>query len=321
MGSSTSTALIKTEAKEAFKNALTIGKKYATEFAQSDRFLRPLILAEGISAVKESLTDEAMSAFMALSGSRLGFQTDRDENGRTTYPVGVVRVVLIEAMFREVEVVGNEFNIIGGNFFCTAEGWERRLRNIGCRRFLTPIGPAEDPVISSPNQKGFSKITASFCASASCVKDGKEYQVAFTSGHGGVDGRIQVSAFARDISDALSGLKGKVRARLLKALYSYVADVPDSDDEDDILSSVVQVPVNAIDNKPIEELPPVAEVKLSAKYHSAIEAVNKAADRAAIEKVAKYADKLHADGTMPEHERTLLQAVIEARWDEVPEAA
>jgi hypothetical protein len=125
----------------------------------------------------------------------------------------------------------------------------------------------------------------------------------------------------RAASDAINGLKGKVRARLLKKLFSYVADIPDSDDESDILSDVVQVPVNAIDNKPIEELPPVKESTLSAKYKAACVKVSEAKDRKSIEKIVKYADQLFADGTMPEHERQLLQKAIESRWDEVPEAA
>jgi hypothetical protein len=62
---------------------------------------------------------------MPLQSTRLGFKTDRDKDGG--YSADVVRDVSVEALLRGFRLVGNEMNIIGGNFYATLEGLERKI--------------------------------------------------------------------------------------------------------------------------------------------------------------------------------------------------
>lgn len=65
-----------------------------------------------------------------LIGTRLGFRTDRDRGGKPPYDDATVADVMIEAVARGFRWVGNEMNIIGGNFYGTKEGYTRLVREI-----------------------------------------------------------------------------------------------------------------------------------------------------------------------------------------------
>lgn len=96
--------------------------------SQLPAFLQAVKMAEGISALRRALTDEfMMSVVMPLQGCALGFRTDRDDKEPRGYPLQVVRDVVIEAMLRGFSIIGNELNIIGGRFYGTKEGLERRV--------------------------------------------------------------------------------------------------------------------------------------------------------------------------------------------------
>ena len=222
-----STDLVKEKAKEAFSNALVVGKKYAAELAASEDFFKPIVLAMAIQDLKAALTPEAMAAIRGLENSALGFKTD---DPKQPYPVEVIRDCVVEAMLRGVSVAGNQFNIIKGNFYIARNGWEAKLRKSGCTEIVPTIGRPEDVLMGTPNQYGNCQVTATFAAQASCMKDGKRYSVSacITSE---VDGRIQVSAFGKDISACIDGLKGKCEARILKKLYCLACDAVEPDEE------------------------------------------------------------------------------------------
>jgi len=114
------TSLIKEQAKEAFSNALAIGKKYAGELANSEDFFKPIVMAMAIKDLREALTPEAMAAVKELAGTSLGFLTDKKPHEQ--YPIEVIRECVVEAMIRGVGVVGNQFNIIAGQFYM-ARNW------------------------------------------------------------------------------------------------------------------------------------------------------------------------------------------------------
>lgn len=80
--------------------------------------------ARAIYALKQALTPEAMQPIMALQGSALGFKTDK------IYPQDVLKECVIEAALRNVPVYGNCFNVIGGRFYCTKEGFTFLLKQI-----------------------------------------------------------------------------------------------------------------------------------------------------------------------------------------------
>jgi len=244
------TSLIKEQAKEAFSNALAIGKQYAGELANSEEFFKPIVMAMAIKDLREALTPEAMAAVKELAGTSLGFLTDRKPNEQ--YPIDVIRECVVEAMIRGVGVVGNQFNIIAGRFYMARNGWEAKLRKAGCTQIVPTVGKPEDIREGKANNNGFAKHTATFGAQATCIKGGQRYSVSACVSDG-IDGRIEASAFGKDMTDCLPGMKGKVEARILKKLYCLACDAIEADDDVQDNVIVIEEPVKQID-------PPKAEV-------------------------------------------------------------
>jgi hypothetical protein len=56
------------------------------------------------------------------------------------------------------------------------------------------------------------------------------------------DYRLDADAWGKDLSDAVSGMKGKIEARILRKLYHYVADIPDESDESSVSAVTVADP-------------------------------------------------------------------------------
>jgi hypothetical protein len=243
--------LIKEQAKEAFLNALAVGKKYAGELAESEDFFKPIVMAMAIKDLREALTPEAMSAVKELAGTSLGFMTDKQ--GDKQYDVATIRECVVEAMIRGVGVVGNQFNIIAGRFYMARNGWEAKIRKAGCTQIVPTVGKPEDIREGKANDRGFAKFTATFGAQATCMKGGQRYSVSACLTDG-IDGRIEASAFGKDMSDCLPGMKGKVEARILKKLYCLACDAIEADDEGQDNVIVIEEPV-----KQIEQPKPEAE--------------------------------------------------------------
>jgi hypothetical protein len=231
-----SSELTKDKARDAFSNALSVGKRYAVELAESEEFFKPIVMAMAIKDIRGALTPEAMGAVKELAGTSLGFLTDRTPDKQ--YPVEVIRECVIEAMIRGVGVVGNQFNIIAGRFYMARNGWEAKLRKAGCTQIVPTVGRPEDIRQGKPNDNGFAKFTATFGAQATCKKGGVTFTVSACLSEE-IDGRIEASAFGKDMSDCLAGMKGKVEARILKKLYSLACDAMESDDEADLSSVIV----------------------------------------------------------------------------------
>lgn len=103
---------------------------------------RSVALAEGIAQIKEALTKEVCDTlFTPLQGSALGFRTDRDTSDKGPYPMGVVRECAIEALLRGFYLTGNEWNIIGENFYAAKNGVERLVKQYpGLSNFILRLG-------------------------------------------------------------------------------------------------------------------------------------------------------------------------------------
>jgi hypothetical protein len=249
--------LIKEQAKDAFSNALAVGKKYAGELAQSEDFFKPIVMAMAIKDLREALTPEAMSAVKELAGTSLGFMTDKQ--GDKQYDIGTIRECVVEAMIRGVGVVGNQFNIIAGRFYMARNGWEAKLRKAGCTQIVPTVGQPEDTREGKANDRGFAKFTATFGAQATCIKGGQRYSVSACLSEA-IDGRIEASAFGKDASDCLPGMKGKVEARILKKLYCLACDAIESDDEVQDNVIIIEEPAKAIEAPPVVDESQVREL-------------------------------------------------------------
>jgi hypothetical protein len=216
---------LKLKGANAFQDALTTGQHYAASLRNADNVMAPVLMACAIAEMRERLTDEAMSVVAQLAGSSLGFRTDQQ------YPPAKLKDIVISAILNDVNIVGNEFNVVAGEFYIAKNGWKRKLKNAGFSRVDPSIGRPEDIREGSPNQKGTKKISAMFCASASCQKDGATFQVTATLTDE-ADYRIEVDGYGASLMDVQTQLRGKAEARILRKLWFYVADEPDCDTDE-----------------------------------------------------------------------------------------
>ena len=67
------------------------------------------------------LTPDVMARFANLQGTSLGFKTDRQ------YSAEELQVPVLEATLKGFRCVGNEMNVIGGNFYAAKDGLERLI--------------------------------------------------------------------------------------------------------------------------------------------------------------------------------------------------
>lgn len=220
----TETLSLKLAGAKQFELALNIGREAAFHLTNADAVMSPVLMACAIKQMRDALTAEAMSVVTQLAGSSLGFKTDDK-----TYDTATLRDVVITAVLNGVSIVGNEFNVVAGEFYIAKNGWKRKLKNRGFTRIDVQIGRAEDVREGTPNNKGNRKISAMFSGSASCQKDGETLQVTATRSDLG-DFRVEVDAWGASLMDVQTGLRGKAEARLLRKLWGYVCDEPEPDD-------------------------------------------------------------------------------------------
>lgn len=101
----------------------------------TSQFKKMFLMGACMQELRALLTPQVMKPIMQLQNSPVGFMTDRKEG----YGVEVVTNCVIEAAMNGVSVVGNEFNILVGRFYCTKNGMKHKLRDIpGLYKNLTP---------------------------------------------------------------------------------------------------------------------------------------------------------------------------------------
>lgn len=117
--------------------------------------LAALNLAAAVQDLRELFSrPEIQSRIQALQDTPLGFRTDRDPRiknkktgqANTPYPYDVVQEAAIEGLLRGLQLVGNQFNIISGRFYCTKEGFEALIKKLD---FVTDFRP----IIGVPQTK------------------------------------------------------------------------------------------------------------------------------------------------------------------------
>jgi hypothetical protein len=157
---------------------------------------------------------------MPLQGSKLGFVTDKDAGGG--YPAEVVREVIIEALLRGFRPVGNEFNIIAGQFYGAKNGFERIVREWpGLTNLRIDLG-----VPHLVAEKG-----ALVPCEARWRLDGRDMKVECRPAAGdGFDTRIPVKVNGGMGPDAILGkATRKLYARVYQVLTGCASDIVDAD--------------------------------------------------------------------------------------------
>jgi len=87
-------------------------------------FIRMVVTAKAVSAMKKLLTDEIVGVAMALQNTKMGFKTDKKQG----YDIATIRNCMIEAHLNGVRIIGNEFNIIAGQMYITKEGFIGKMQ-------------------------------------------------------------------------------------------------------------------------------------------------------------------------------------------------
>lgn len=197
--------------------------------------LKALTLAEGMNAIRSQLTPELMAGVMKLAGSKLGFRTDRD-NEAEGYSEEQIKDALIEALIRGFRPVGNEFNVIAGNFYATREGMERLIREF---EGLTDLKLSAGVPATYGQQGALVPYSATWnlhgrqdAIHCQATKDDKGNVVE--------DTRIPVRVNSRMTVDAILG---KARSKMLKRIYERLtgSEISVEAAEDAIDSTAVEV--------------------------------------------------------------------------------
>ncbi len=203
---------------------------YSRAILEADgRVRRAVLLADGVEQIRQALTPEVMKRIMKLQGSRLGFQTDKDDDGG--YPETVVRECLIEGLLRGTFPFRNEFNIIAGACYITQEGYRRLVSEIPG---LTDLEEASG--VPGPHN------------GQTCVR----YAVRWR--YNGVPGQLtdgdgkagRVFPVRVNKSMGVDAVIGKARRKALKAVYEQVLgsehSLPDGDEPEETPAAAAAEP-------------------------------------------------------------------------------
>ena len=83
-------------------------------------FQKSLYIASYLEQIHSLIPAETIKLCRNLMNKGIGFKTDRKD-----YDDNTLRDCIVQAMIHKFRVHGNEFNILGGNFYATKEGLER----------------------------------------------------------------------------------------------------------------------------------------------------------------------------------------------------
>lgn len=179
-------------------------------------------LAAGMQAMRAALTKQVVEELlMPLMDTPLGFRTDRSPGTREhrekgPYGWDTVRDCAIEAMVRDVRLVGNEMNILANRAYFTRECFERKVREFPGLTNLELYPGVPHDVADKGSLVPFH---------ASWMLDGKPMDLVCDverSGDGKIlrDRRIPVRVNAGMGADAVLG---KARRKMLAAIYGRIS--------------------------------------------------------------------------------------------------
>jgi len=223
--------MIKAEAFAATTKVMNVAKQYAGELTKVDDFMRPLVVAQALHELRGAIGPDVLAVVRSMENTPLGFRTDRPPGGKQMpYPDEVLRDCVIQGMLDGLGFSHNQWNIIGGQYYVTKNGWRKKLSDAGCTGIVVQV---EAPLPSEISEAGggdrASKFTAPIAAHASCTHNGKTYSVSM-SATPERDTRRIVSAYGRDVGEAIGQMSGKAEATILRKLYYLCCDIPEIDE-------------------------------------------------------------------------------------------
>lgn len=210
-----------------------------------------LNLAAAVSDLRTLFSQpEIQARIQALQDSPLGFRTDRDpriKNKKTgqyniPYSYDIVQEAAIEGLLRGLQLVGNQFNIIAGRFYCTREGFEALIKRLN---YITDFRPN----IGVPQGKGGGSLVE---CSATWKQNGADQSLAAT-----------IPVKGDDYSSA-DQLIGKASRKFLRRCYEVMSGNSMPDGEATETAGVVPATVSFTAAVPLPSQPPAPALAAAA---------------------------------------------------------
>ena len=229
-------AIIKAEAFKATTDVMTAARSYAAQLATTDDFMRPLVVAQALHELRAAIGPEVLAVVRTMENTPLGFRTDRPTGGKQMpYPDEVLRDCVIQGMLDGLGFSHNQWNIISGSYYVTKNGWRKKLQDAGCTGIVAQVeAPLPSEISESGGGERSSKYTAPMAAHASCTHKGKLYTVSMAATPERDTRRI-VSAYGRDVGEAIGPMSGKAEATILRKLYYLCCDIPETDEPEPVV--------------------------------------------------------------------------------------
>lgn len=83
-----------------------------------------------LTEIKNQITGKPLEIIKSLMNTGIGFKTDRpNDKCRDVYSDEIIKNCVVQAIMHGLRIHGNEFNILGGNFYATKEGLDRIVHN------------------------------------------------------------------------------------------------------------------------------------------------------------------------------------------------
>jgi hypothetical protein len=263
-------AVIKAESYAELKSVLAMGRRFADELAAADESEGMIVTAMALNEMRPAMTPGVMAVVRSMENTPLGFRTDKPDG----YPDHILKDCVIQAGLDKLSLAGNQFNVIAGQYYITKEGWDALLRKLGATGAV-PYASLPDAEDITEAQAGNSKkYAARMGGFAVCQFDGQTRRVELKKSDG-FDTRRLVSAYGRDLAEAMNGIVGKTEATLLKKLYYSLCGKPEPVEAGEPI---------AIDVEP--EAPPLITAKAAERatdeqvelYRKAVQGIEEAAN-------------------------------------------
>ena len=187
-----------------------------------------LAVAENMHRLRQLITPQMLDSVSALQGTPLGFKTDRTKakSGPREYSPEELRDPFIEATVRGFRAIGNEFNIIAGNFYGAKAGFERKVRTFPGLTDFSAMYDVEE----------FSGGMAKIQCVATWVIDGQPDE--FIRRKGNVKGQVFDNRIRVRINEGMGhdAVIGKAQRKFYAAIYDYLIGAetatPEGDPDD-----------------------------------------------------------------------------------------
>lgn len=186
-----------------------ISQRFQLENQSVEGHLRKsLLIAEGVRALDELVTDDVMIPIMYLMGKGdLGFVTDKDrENLKNQYTTAEVKPVFIESQLRGLMPSGNQWNILVGKLYITKNGYTHILNHI----------PGFTDLFIDPQPAVYGKEYATIDFDAAWKMNGIEQKLS---------GTIPVHVNRKgDYVDKIDGIMGKADRKIKYRIHCQVTN-------------------------------------------------------------------------------------------------